>query len=123
MRKRLPKPFREEDPGREFVDIIRRNAQRMYRLTEDLLTLARVESGEQRFDFRAVPPGELLDEAALSFNDHYRNSGIELSVMNNAQGEVEVDRGVDPAGVHQPARQRGEVWRIGRQDPARFARG
>ena len=89
----LAEAFPEEDPGREFVDIIRRNAQRMYRLTEDLLTLARVESGEQRFDFRAVPPGELLDEAALSFNDHYRNSGIELSVMNNAQGEVEVDRG------------------------------
>ena len=89
----LAEAFREDDATREFVDIIRRNAQRMYRLTEDLLTLARVESGEQRFDFRPVAPVELLDEAALSFNDHYRNSGIELSVMNNAQGEVEVDRG------------------------------
>jgi two-component system phosphate regulon sensor histidine kinase PhoR len=64
----------------------------MYRLTEDLLTLARVESGEQRFEFRAVSPAELLNEAELNFQDHYRNSNIELSVMNTAQGEVEVDR-------------------------------
>lgn len=89
----LTEAFREDDPAREFVDIIRRNAQRMYRLTEDLLTLARVESGEQRFQFHGVTPAELLDEAALSFNDHYRNNGIELSVMNTAQDEVEVDRG------------------------------
>jgi two-component system phosphate regulon sensor histidine kinase PhoR len=88
----LTEAFREDDPAREFVDIIRRNAERMYRLTEDLLTLARVESGEQRFAFQAVSPAELLDEAALSFNDHYRTSGIELSVMSNAQGEVAVDR-------------------------------
>jgi two-component system phosphate regulon sensor histidine kinase PhoR len=89
----LSEAFREDDPAREFVEIIRRNAQRMYRLTEDLLTLARVESGEQRFEFHGVAPGALLEEAALSFNDHYRNTGIELSVMDTAQGEVEVDRG------------------------------
>ncbi len=89
----LSEAFREDDPARDFVDIIRRNALRMYRLTEDLLTLARVESGEQRFQFQPIAPAELLDEAALSFNDHYRNSGIELSVMNTAQGEVDVDRG------------------------------
>src|SRR5438105_9106455 len=34
----------------EFLDIIRRNAQRMSRLTEDLLTLARVESGEDALE-------------------------------------------------------------------------
>src|SRR5439155_18292379 len=36
--------------NREFLEIIRKNAARMSRLTEDLLTLARVESGETRFD-------------------------------------------------------------------------
>ena len=89
----LSEAFPEGDPAREFVEIIRRNALRMYRLTEDLLTLARVESGEQRFEFHSVSPAELLNEAALSFTDHYRNSGVELSVMSTAQGEVEVDRG------------------------------
>ena len=38
---------------REFLEIVRKNAARMSRLTEDLLTLARVESGEQRFEMRA----------------------------------------------------------------------
>jgi two-component system phosphate regulon sensor histidine kinase PhoR len=37
---------------REFLEIIRKNAARMSRLTEDLLTLARVESGETRFDMQ-----------------------------------------------------------------------
>ena len=37
---------------REFLEIVRKNAARMSRLTEDLLTLARVESGEQRFEAR-----------------------------------------------------------------------
>jgi len=47
-----------ENHAREFLEIIRKNASRMARLTEDLLTLARVESGEQRFDIEPVPPAE-----------------------------------------------------------------
>ena len=88
----LAEAFREDDPAREFVEVIRRNAQRMYRLTEDLITLARVESGEKRMEFQTVTPGELLAEAELNFNDHHRGTGIELSLMNTAQGDVEVDR-------------------------------
>ena len=42
-------------PSREFLEIIRKNSARMSRLTEDLLTLARVESGETRFDMEPVP--------------------------------------------------------------------
>jgi len=53
--------------AREFLEIIRKNASRMSRLTEDLLTLARVESGEQRFDVEPVAPGELLHDAVESF--------------------------------------------------------
>src|SRR5450759_1215650 len=45
---------------REFLSLIRKTAVRMSRLTEDLLTLARVESGETRFDTEPVPPVELL---------------------------------------------------------------
>src|SRR5215472_10427013 len=52
---------------REFLEIIRKNAARMSRLTEDLLTLARVESGETRFETEPVPPIELLHDAEESF--------------------------------------------------------
>ena len=42
-------------PAREFAEVIRRNADRMGRLTNDLLTLARVESGEQKLQMGEVP--------------------------------------------------------------------
>ena len=80
------------DNLREFVEIIRKNAMRMARLTEDLLVLARVESGEQNFNFQIAMPQELLDDAVQTFQDIAASRGIELSVMNTATSAVWVDR-------------------------------
>jgi two-component system phosphate regulon sensor histidine kinase PhoR len=66
---------------REFLEIIRKNAARMSRLTEDLLTLARVESGETRFDTEPVPPVELLHDAEESFREIARSQGVALQIM------------------------------------------
>jgi two-component system, OmpR family, phosphate regulon sensor histidine kinase PhoR len=76
---------------REFLEIIRKNAARMSRLTEDLLTLARVESGETRFDPEPVPPLELLHDAEESFREIARTQGVELHLeeMNGATGSIE----------------------------------
>jgi two-component system, OmpR family, phosphate regulon sensor histidine kinase PhoR len=65
---------------REFIEIIRKNATRMSRLTEDLLTLARVESGETRFDIEPVLPNELLHDAEESFREIARTHGIDLQI-------------------------------------------
>ena len=78
--------------AREFLEIIRKNASRMSRLTEDLLTLARVESGEHRFDVQPVAPGELLREAVESFRELARSHGIELLVEDAAPTPVSADR-------------------------------
>ena len=51
------------DNAREFLQVIRRNAERMGRLTEDLLVLARVESGEEKLDLRPQSARQLLAEA------------------------------------------------------------
>jgi len=67
-------------PTREFLEIIRKNSSRMSRLTEDLLTLARVESGETRFEVEPVPPAELLNDAEESFREIARSHGIELQI-------------------------------------------
>ncbi len=67
--------------NREFLEIIRKNAARMARLTEDLLTLARVESGETRFDTEPVPPIELLHDAEESFREIARGQGVELQIL------------------------------------------
>jgi len=82
----------ENNHSREFLEIIRKNASRMSRLTEDLLTLARVESGEHRFDVQPTNPLELLNEAVESFREKARAQGMELQVENSAEAAVDADR-------------------------------
>jgi two-component system phosphate regulon sensor histidine kinase PhoR len=77
---------------RDFVEVIRKNAMRMARLTEDLLVLARVESGEQKLNFQTALPNQLLDDAVQTFHELAAARGIELSVMNTASSAVLVDR-------------------------------
>ena len=76
---------------REFLEIIRKNAARMSRLTEDLLTLARVESGETRFDTEAVPPVELLRDAEESFREIARTQEVELTIVETNEGGGSVE--------------------------------
>ncbi len=78
---------------RDFLEIIRKNSARMSRLTEDLLTLARVESGEQRFDIQRVSAEELLQDALESFREAARSYGIELAIENSVpSSQVNADR-------------------------------
>ncbi len=56
-----------EEPQRGYLEVICRNAARMTRLTEDLLMLARVESGERKLSVERVEACELLEEAKRSF--------------------------------------------------------
>ena len=78
-------------PNREFLEIIRKNAARMSRLTEDLLTLARVESGETRFDTEPVPPIELLHDAEESFREIARGHEVDLQIVEIAAGNAPVE--------------------------------
>ena len=78
---------------REFLEIVRKNAARMSRLTEDLLTLTRVESGEQRFSIQRVGTEELLQDALESFQEVARSYGVELAMENSVPtGQVNADR-------------------------------
>jgi two-component system phosphate regulon sensor histidine kinase PhoR len=90
---------------REFLEIIRKNAARMARLTEDLLTLARVESGETRFDTEPVPPIELLHDAEESFREIARGQEVDLQIIDAAgtSGSVESLPAVraDREAIHQ----------------------
>jgi two-component system phosphate regulon sensor histidine kinase PhoR len=80
------------DTTREFLEIIRKNALRMSRLTEDLLVLARVESGERDFNLQPATSQELLEEAVQTFQEMADSRGIEIAVMNTATSSVLVDR-------------------------------
>jgi two-component system, OmpR family, phosphate regulon sensor histidine kinase PhoR len=70
------------DSAREFLQVIRRNAERMGRLTEDLLVLARVESGEEKLDLRPHSTRHLLAEAVSSMQESARAAEVELIVEN-----------------------------------------
>jgi two-component system phosphate regulon sensor histidine kinase PhoR len=78
---------------REFLEIVRKNAARMSRLTEDLLTLTRVESGEQRFSMQRIGTDELLHDALESFQEVARSYGVELAIENSVPAaRVNADR-------------------------------
>jgi two-component system phosphate regulon sensor histidine kinase PhoR len=77
---------------RDFLEIIRKNAQRMARLTEDLLILARVESGDKKLQLRPVAAAELLRDASDYFHDHCADSGMTFEVVNEALKMVSADR-------------------------------
>ena len=81
-----------DSKAREFLEIIRRNAQRMSRLTEDLLTLARVESGEERLQQASVSANELLRDAQVSFSELATGKGLAIEIAESPEATVFADR-------------------------------
>jgi two-component system phosphate regulon sensor histidine kinase PhoR len=79
------------DSAREFLQVIRRNADRMGRLTEDLLVLARVESGEEKLDLRPHSARELLVESASSMLENARAAEVEITVEDIPDWSVMAD--------------------------------
>jgi len=53
----------DADYNMRFLGIIRHNAERLARLTEDLLTLSRVEQKRQKFEFETHFVNALIDDA------------------------------------------------------------
>src|SRR5262249_7105055 len=70
----------------------RRNAQRMSRLTEDLLTLARVESGEERLEQAPVSAHELLRDAQASFSEVAKGRGLTIEIAEAPETMVFADK-------------------------------
>jgi two-component system phosphate regulon sensor histidine kinase PhoR len=84
----------EEEPEgivKEFLGTIQKNAVRMNRLTEDLLVLARVESGEHPVRPVRVKVALLVQEAYDSMARLVRDSGGELQLQEVVDAEVMAD--------------------------------
>jgi two-component system phosphate regulon sensor histidine kinase PhoR len=86
----------EEDGGltaqaRDFLSIICRNASRMTRLTEDLLALARIESGEYKLNRRPVEAELLIDEAAAILTGLLMDRNVVLEKGEIAHQRVMAD--------------------------------
>ena len=70
----------DQEHNLRFLGIIRRNAERLARLTEDLLTLSRVEQKRQNFEFASHPANELLTEAVDLVRPMAEKSDIRLEM-------------------------------------------
>src|SRR5216684_2659671 len=79
------------DNARDFLQVIRRNAERMARLTEDLLVLARVESGEEKLDLQPHAPGQLMQEAATALQENAHAAEVELILDPAPNAQVIAD--------------------------------
>src|SRR5258708_6172157 len=75
----------------DFLQVIQRNAERMSRLTEDLLVLARVESGEEKLDLRPHAPGQLMQEAATALQENAHAAEVELILDPAPNAQVIAD--------------------------------
>ncbi len=77
--------------AREFLSIICRNAARMTRLTEDLLALARIESGEYKLNRRPIAASLLVDEASAIMEGLLMDGDVALEKGEVAQATVMAD--------------------------------
>jgi signal transduction histidine kinase len=67
--------------GRSFLDIIERNADRMYALVGDLLMLDRLDAGALPLDLTEVPVAELATDAVRAAAPGAAKQGITLEVQ------------------------------------------
>ena len=85
----------DPDYNMRFLGIIRHNAERLARLTEDLLTLSRVEQKRQKFEFETHLVNALIHDA------------FEMMRPIAREGPYRVARGTRPREYRSLLRQRG----------------
>jgi two-component system phosphate regulon sensor histidine kinase PhoR len=77
--------------AREFLGTILKNSMRMNRLTEDLLTMARVESPELELRPAPVAADVLVNEAVLAMSGLVQDEEAELEIGEITHAEVIAD--------------------------------
>lgn len=79
------------DQAREFLAIILKNATRMNRLTEDLLALASVESGDYKLKLQPMRASALVDDAIESLTGMVLDSDLKLEAAETTDAFVMAD--------------------------------
>jgi two-component system, OmpR family, phosphate regulon sensor histidine kinase PhoR len=77
--------------AREFLQIILKNASRMNRLTEDLLALASVESGDYKLRLQKIKASTLVEEAVGSLTGLVLDSALNLEIGETTDELVMAD--------------------------------
>jgi two-component system phosphate regulon sensor histidine kinase PhoR len=77
--------------AREFLGIILKNASRMNRLTEDLLTLAQVEAADFKLTLQPLRARALVEDAADSLAPMVIDAGMEMEIGETVSDLVMAD--------------------------------
>jgi two-component system, OmpR family, phosphate regulon sensor histidine kinase PhoR len=77
--------------AREFLQIILKNAARMNRLTEDLLALASVESGDYKLRLHKMQASTLVEEAVASLAGLVLDSALTVEIGDTTDEPVMAD--------------------------------
>ena len=65
---------------REFLEIIHKESARLTRLLNDVLDLAKIESGDMRLTFEPIDVAELVDEAARAHRPLIEQEGLAFEI-------------------------------------------
>lgn len=90
--------IRDEENNIRFLNIVRQNAERLGRLTADLLTISRIELKTQRFQFASYRLNELLGECVDTLVPVAQKKQVSI-VLEPVDGKLEVF--CDSESVHQ----------------------
>jgi PAS domain S-box-containing protein len=66
------------DAQRNFLQIIKSNADRLTALVNDILDISRIETGRIRLTIEPLDLIELIDQVVASFREQYRDEGMAL---------------------------------------------
>jgi two-component system phosphate regulon sensor histidine kinase PhoR len=87
----LDEPAPSPEVAREFLGVIQKSARRMNRLTEDLLTLAGVESPDYKLAKQPMRASALVQDALESLSGIVSDAGVELESANSSNALVMAD--------------------------------
>ncbi|RPI54669.1 MAG: GAF domain-containing protein, partial [Chloroflexi bacterium] len=80
------------DAQRNFLQIIKSNADRLTALVNDILDISRIETGRLRLTIEPLDVLQLIDQVIVSFREQYREKGLELQwSLPAALGQVRGD--------------------------------
>lgn len=78
----------DEENNRRFLGVIRRNAERMHSLIDDILELSLIESGSVSVQFGEVKISSLIEEVFASLSS--KAAEREIAVINEVPGDAAV---------------------------------